>query len=91
MEKVWTTVDGCGYVELELPMDVVRQCAHSGECLYDVEACLLLPEIRKQMDSLSDETMVKSLNEVMEGANEMSRHDLECYILWVACFNVLDS
>ena len=89
MEKVWATVDGCGFIELELPMYVVKQCAHSGECSCDVEECLKLPEIRKQMDAFSDEILVKSINEII-GEAEMSRHEMESFILWTACFNVVD-
>ena len=90
IEKVFTMVDGCGIIELELPMYVAKNCYHQGECSYDVENALNEPCVREQMDKISDERLIESLCEVWDDAEEIKnsdRHTNEIRAVWIACGN----
>ena len=93
METSIGYVDGCGLIELEIPNDIVTLCYHSGECMYDVENCIIEPTIRKQFDEISDELLIKSLSEVwddVEPIENADRHTNECRALWIACGNIIE-
>ena len=93
METTWGLVDGCGLIELEIPDDIIGSCYHSGECGNDVEAALLIPMIRKQFDSISDERLIKSLSEVWDDSDvirQSDRHTNEMRALWIVCGNIME-
>ena len=46
-------------ISLVLTGDVITTCYHSGECSYDIENCMLLPEVKAQLDALSEEELNK--------------------------------
>lgn len=94
METTFEYVDGCGLIGLEVPNDLVETCYHQGECIYDVENCIIEPTIRKQLDEISDELLIKSLSEVWDDSEEIrnsDRHTNECRALWIVCGNIIEN
>ena len=91
-ETTFAYVDGNGYVELEIPNDMVNTCYHGGECAYDVENALTDDFIREQFDNISDEQLIRSLSEVWDNTEDIvnaDRHVNEMRALWIACGNVI--
>lgn len=87
-------VDGCGYIELELPVLCIQCCYHSGECDADCEHWIETEFIRNQFDAISDETLIKSLCEVWDDADAIKNADRktnEIRALWIACGNAVDN
>jgi hypothetical protein len=77
---------------IELPEDVVRNCSHSGLCDDDVDACLLLPEIKAELAEINPDQLRKELREhgawneteLQDHAENLKR------ILWIAACNISD-
>jgi hypothetical protein len=75
---------------ITLPLDVVRNCSHSGPCDEDVKRALELPEVKAELAGIDPEDLKKELAEY--GAwddNQLSNHadNLE-RILWIAAGNI---
>lgn len=92
-ETTFTYVDGNGYIELEIPNDIVNTCYHGGECVCDIENALKDDFIRAQMDDISDERLIASLSEVWHDTEDITnadRHTNEMRALWIACGNIIE-
>lgn len=88
-------VDGNGYIELELSEEIIRLCSHNGDCDEDTKRCIQLPEIKNQFKNISDDTLFKSLREVLSDETDdeirnMTRETKEQYALWIACCNAME-
>lgn len=75
---------------IKLPLDVVEQCSHSGDCVNDIQECLLMPEVKAELSEINPDALIKELSEY--GAwddNQLSVHrdNLE-RILWIAACNI---
>lgn len=90
-KMVWFT-SGSGYVEFQLPVDVVRLCSHPGPCDDDIERCLELPEVKEALSKVDPEGLKKELYEY--GAwddKELSNHDENLKrILWIASGDIME-
>lgn len=78
---------------IELPVDVVQQCSHSGDCEADVKRCMELPEV---IAELSEIDPVQLANELREygcwDEDELSNHnDNLVRILWIATGDISES
>ena len=78
--------------ELRMTRDQAESASHSGQCDADVEALLLDPEIKKQLDALDALKIREELREygawgdtelTDESANRMR-------IVWIAAGNITD-
>lgn len=77
---------------ITLPLDVVKNCSHSGPCDEDIKRAMELPEIKAELAEIDPEQLRKELAEY--GAwddKELSDHteNLE-RILWIAAGNISD-
>lgn len=85
-----TSVDPCGYVELDIPLDVIETCWHSGECDDDIAIAMLIPIIKEQLSKIDNDTLIKSLCEVYDDEDYIvnaTREQNEQRALWIACGN----
>lgn len=77
---------------IELPLDVISNCSHSGRCDDDIDNCMLLPEVKAELGGIDPEQLRKELSEY--GAwdeKELSNHnDNLKRILWIAAGNIQD-
>ena len=88
-----TYVDGCGFMELEIPSELVTKGFHSGKCDKDIEELTEHPIVREQLDRYTDEDIVKSLCEVWDDSSEIMNADRatnEKRAVWIACGNIID-
>lgn len=86
----YVAVDGCGFVSLGLTDEIANACYHSGSCDYDTEVYLDAPIIREQLDKITDEQIIKSLNECgidEYNPSEHTRRDNESWLLFLAAAN----
>lgn len=86
----YVAVDGCGFVNLGLTDEIANACYHSGSCDYDTEVYLDAPIIREQLDNITDEQIIKSLNECgidEYNPSEHTRRDNESWLLFLAAAN----
>jgi hypothetical protein len=77
---------------ITLPLDVVRNCSHSGPCDEDVKRAMVLPEVKAELADIDPEQLRKELCEY--GAwddQQLAIHsdNLE-RILWIAAGNISD-
>lgn len=77
---------------ITLPLDVVRNCSHSGPCDEDVKRSMELPEVKAELAEIDPIQLRKELSEY--GAwddDQLLNHDdnLE-RILWIAAGNIDD-
>jgi len=75
---------------IELPLDVVNDCSHSGDCTQDVKDCLELPEIKEQFSEIDKEQLKKELYDYGAWSDEeLNDHDDNLMrILWIASSNI---
>lgn len=72
-----------------------KACCHSGSCDDDCEATILLPYIRKQLDTLTDKQLEAAARdsgvefEEYKG-RDIPRHILELYLVWLAAGEIVD-
>ena len=86
----YVAVDGCGFVNLGLTDEIANACYHSGSCDYDTEVYLDAPIIREQLDKITDEQIIKSLNECgidEYNPSEHTRRENEAWALFLAAAN----
>jgi len=86
----YVAVDGCGFVNLGLTDEIADDCYHPGSCDDDIEVYLDAPIIREQLDNISDEQIIKSLNECgidEYNPSENTRRDNESWLLFLAAAN----
>lgn len=77
---------------ITLPLDIVKNCSHSGQCDDDVKRSLELPEVKAEMSEIDPIQLKKELGEY--GAwneDELSNHqDNIERILWIAAGDIMD-
>ena len=81
------------YIEsIELPIDVIEMCSHSGDCEADVEYCMELPEVKAELEGIDPENLRRELKEYGAWDSEqLSNHnDNLARILWIAAGNIQD-
>ena len=84
--------DSSGLIELNITKNQARSCSHSGRCDDDVAFLRKAPTIKRQLNKLNPENLVKCLREY--GAwdtSELSDHDANLdRLLWVACCDIAE-
>ena len=84
--------DSSGLIELNITKDQARSCSHQGRCDDDVEFLRKAPTIKRQLNKLTPETLVKCLREYGAwDADELADHDANLdRLLWVACCDIAE-
>ena len=77
---------------IELPLDIIESCYHTGDCSKDIKECIELPEIKAELSEIDPMQLINELKEY--GAytdEELSNHNdnLE-RIFWIAAGNIHD-
>ena len=77
---------------IELPLDVIEQCHHTGDCDEDVNYCMKLPEVKAELEGIDPENLRRELKEYGAWDSEqLSNHnDNLARILWIAAGNIQD-
>lgn len=77
---------------IELPLDVVEMCCHTGNCDADVRYCMELPEIKAELEGIDPENLRRELKEygAWDGAELSNHNDNLARILWIAAGNIQD-
>lgn len=86
----YACVDGCGGIELGMTDEIANACYHSGSCDPNVEYYLDDHIIREQLDKITDERLIKSLNECgidEYNPSEHTRRENEAWALFLAAAN----
>lgn len=86
----WTS--GSGEIELNITKKIAGICSHSGQCDNDVISCLELPEIKKQFNKLSNDTMAKVLKEygAWDDTDLKDKEANKMRLLWIAAGDIQD-
>lgn len=75
---------------IELPLDVIEQCYHTGDCEADIKRCMELPEVIAELEGIYPEDLRRELVEYgawTEEELEDHNDNLE-RILWIAAGNI---
>ena len=99
MQKVkniyWSS--GCGlFCLIFRDRDQVCEIAHQGQCEDDARAALPYFHAGQQFDAYSDEKIRDLLAEYgieregVDGIDNMTRQDLEMYLVWIAANDIRD-
>lgn len=77
---------------VKLPKDVIKACHHAGDCQADVENCMLLPEVKKELAKINPERLKEELGEYGAWSEEeLNDHQQNLErILWIAAGNIQD-
>lgn len=77
---------------IELPVDVIKSCYHSGDCTEDCRRCLQLPEIQAELADIDPLCLQQELSEYGAWSeDELKNHeDNLIRILWIASANITD-
>lgn len=75
---------------IELPLDVVKNCSHSGQCDDDVERSLELPEVKTELSEIDPDQLRKELREygAWDDAQLQDHAENLKRILWIAAGNI---
>lgn len=90
--KHWFT-SSSGKIELQLTIEQAKLGSHKGQCDYDINELLTVPEIVVQLDKYSPELIANELYEY--GA--WSTSDLQdiaqnrARLLWIACGDIVEN
>lgn len=88
---MWWT-DSSGRIELEMTLTQARSCAHSGQCLGDVQALRSHPKLIRQLRKLNPSQVAEYLRET--GAwddEELQDHDLNLSrLVWLAANDIAE-
>lgn len=78
---------------IELPEDVIRGCYHQGQCQYDIENCMELPEVKSELAEIDPAALIKELEQYGAWeASELQDHQINLQrILWIAAGDIQDS
>ena len=80
-------------IQIQLTKTQARMMSHSGRCDEDVAAGRLCAAIKKQLDRIEPETLVKELREYGAwSAEELADHDANLTrILWLAAGDIVEN
>ena len=81
------------YIEgIELPIDCVNDCSHSGPCDNDVNFWIENDAVKKELSQINSESLIKELDQ--HGAwssDELKNHkDNLMRILWIAANDIME-
>ena len=75
---------------IQLPLDVIEKCHHTGDCEADVLECLERPEVKAELSEIKPEDLKKELEQ--HGAwddEELNDHQENLKrILWIAAADI---
>jgi len=78
---------------IELPTEVVDMCYHQGECIYDIEHCMDMPEVKSELAKIDKQKLIQELYEC--GAwteKELQDHEENLKrILWLASGDIQEN
>lgn len=87
-EKVYTYVQD---IEFEMTLEDANCGCHIGSCDEDVQELVDTDYIREQLDRLDTEVIRENIRAYgLDDVDEMDRHRLECYLVWIAAGNIVD-
>lgn len=89
--KWW--ISSSGRIELRIPMEQARSCSHAGACDNDIAALRKNPAIKRQLDTISPDTLKAELKEYGAwNAAELADHEANLdRILWIACCDLAEA
>lgn len=84
-----------GSLELAMTRDMVAQICHSGSNDAAVDAVKEMPEIREQLDAISDEELRRDMRWAGLDMNQaefdsLTRPELESYLVWIAAWSIFE-
>lgn len=89
---MWYT-SGSGRIELKLTKKEANIGSHQGPCDNDIAYLKTLPHIKRQLDKIDKDVLIKELGEY--GAwndGELLNHEANLdRILWIACGDILEN
>jgi len=92
--KLTTWSTSSGRITLELSIARAKACLHSGPCDNDVMCHAQASEIKCQLDSIDNDTLISELEEygawTKEELQAEDRQDNLERLLWIACGDVMD-
>lgn len=91
-KKYWYTSSD-GRIELKLTMDQAMTGSHQGQCYQDIAYLRTLPEIEKQLLSLTVEAVVTELQSsgAYDAEDLQDHNDNLSRILWFACSDIVEN
>lgn len=93
MKKYWWS-SGSGRIELNIPEEVVRTCAHPGDCGPDVAKGIVHKELQDQLYNIDPDLLVQELKEYFCDSTPeefLDRHLCLMRLLWVACNDIAEA
>ena len=88
MNKAFTYI---GNIELELPDEIVKSIAVSGDNEVAVEEALNNKDVQEQLAKFTDDELKQAVEEYGVELDSPDRHTLEQYAIWLAAWNIADS
>lgn len=80
-----------GNIELELPDEIVKSIAVSGDNEAAVEEALNNKDVQEQLAKFTDDELKQAVEEYGVELDSPDRHTLEQYAVWLAAWNIADS
>lgn len=82
--KTWNS--GCGCIELDMTTEQAQSVSHQGRCDDDAAYLIKLPGIKRQLDQIDNELMIKVLKEYGIWDNEelQDNNDNRLRLVWIA-------
>jgi hypothetical protein len=94
MNKKYCVLVGSSFViELIITEDIARMCYHSGDCYNDAKDGIEIPLIKEQLKNIDTELLINVVGEIIgsiEISRNMSREDLESWVLFEASALFID-
>jgi hypothetical protein len=75
--------------EITLPLDVVKNCSHAGDCKEDVIRSMELPEVKEIFDNIPIELIDMELIE--QGIDMSDKRIPREMMLWIICNDIAEN
>lgn len=84
--------DDSRLIELRITKKQAISCSHTGECYPDVERLSKVPEIKRQLDEIGQDTLSRVLKEYGAWSDQERENHAENLIrvLWLACCDIAE-